>query len=445
MGSVEDTLTNWVEYDGDNLVKWDNQRADLIVISGNDRKAVDNALGKGAVDFMLNNVDKKQELDAIIKTYKFDKESVDKQTREIVNAAVNYVLDTEGEIGPLVDLQNEYNDVNKKGTIIGYMNNRLKIPDGILDYDKLFGLDRYVKQLTILNSISSENGHYGKIKDICEQNGVDTTSVAKGSVASALVTAQMDKVVKVDGVDSWLNEREIQTIDTNKTDDSEISIPDTGIKSLYLAVLVAVPGLFNSVVVNPKYDTMTISDGDIGDVNTIPTLREKIWEGLRKPDTTDRVEFFNNLATLFILTTHKLLLLKQEVLFSKHSYEETRFFALDMMLNFHGIGLTIDTVVVGSEDNVLAESIVIENDVITVFKSKFYKVGKYSLNKTYVEYKVQKARFLHYYNDKYEYENEKGDQWYSINFWKRVYRSNIKGAAFGFAALVKSVATFRSS
>lgn len=218
--------------------------------------------------------------------------------------------------------------------------------------------------------------------------------------------------------------------------DTEIEIDDNGIKSLFLAVLFVFPGLLNSLLLNKKFRVkIANSNGNIDSLNS-STIEKMVMDvkGLRFNDAGDMLD---TLASLFVATSYKLLVIEQNRLFSDKKFVESRLYILDMILLYFGVGLNIDGFIVGDEENVYNDRIKLENDKIIILRPTFEKVRYGLFNEYYELNKTQTGRFFHYYDTAGDW--GKGHQAFEPEFWRDIMLYGVEVDSLGIKPLKKFI------
>jgi hypothetical protein len=220
-------------------------------------------------------------------------------------------------------------------------------------------------------------------------------------------------------------------------DDTLTTIDDNGLKSLYWAVIIAIPGLMNDLLLDKKYDggfsTATyeaVSGSNVKDSRT--ALYEKMND-----KSVDVGVFLNAISALFILTTHKLIGFHQDTLFSNHTYDDSRLYSLDVVLNYFGVGILVNDELVGSSRNVVRETIKVSGTKIHITRQPFCFVDLGSYHEMFVHLKQLKTRFISHYDDTGHMSSTDG--YHTREYWKRVISCAATAGEFGHVEIERYV------
>lgn len=234
----------------------------------------------------------------------------------------------------------------------------------------------------------------------------------------------------------WIDMTEITEEHSPKfIDDLDIQIRDTGLKSLYWTVLVVEPGIFNSILMSSKYEGTNDNDSVNGkDILTIKTKVRDVMNGTLK---ISNLEFINLISTLFILKAYKMISDNKDILFSSAPFRDTRLHMLDMVLSIIGIGIRFNRTIIGNKNRLIPETIKSSKSLFIVKKPAFKKIKPGLFNEFYINGKVNNARFLHRYDDYGVWGD--GDEYHTIEFWKRCERNYIRIATYGNSTILERV------
>jgi hypothetical protein len=321
-----------------------------------------------------------------------------------------------------------------------HLNEWLDVPAYVVDYEKLFKMD-IDDVLEILKEIRAAGGDESKVdKVIYVKNVASKEKLNKLLVSSRQrhqnATVTVTPPTQVD-LDTWSNTAEITNVVFPNPAIMDIqertTMDDTGIKSIYLAVLLVAPGLLNSLLLQSVYESGNgVNEVVSGSVITRVKndLRDMIAEDVGGDALLDK------LATLFVLVTHKYMGYNQESAFSPHDFTDTRLFSLDIILSSLNVGIMIDGELVGSADNVHTDMIKIDDvsNVLTVVKQPMYGIFPGANNEVYIHDKVVSTRFYEHYDNTGHVDHSRTQD--TAAFWDTVMKKGDQAGEYGNATIV---------
>lgn len=147
-----------------------------------------------------------------------------------------------------------------------------------------------------------------------------------------------------------------ETVSVSKSANGKYTVEDTGVKSLYLAVALIIPSILNTVVFNRENESYS-SDTFINASDT-SIVKELLANYLNKG--TDKVGVLNTVASALTVFAHKMLESVRDGV-SEGSYDDSRMYALDMVLAVLEVGIVVKGNVVGDRDHIVTGTIKLDS------------------------------------------------------------------------------------
>lgn len=213
----------------------------------------------------------------------------------------------------------------------------------------------------------------------------------------------------------WMGRGGALTVRRNSK--SVLLIDDTGLKSLFLAVLLVVPGLLNELVFGKS--ALVVSATSISDGASLRDLQAVVAKKINDGDS----DMLKTVATAVTLFAHQMLESLPDHAASSKSFVDTRYHVLDIILSLFEVGVEINGVVVGDSDHVVKDIIKLSPDETTwqVTKVPLVKVLPHLNAKFYRDNNTLSTKFLEEYGVDYKRDVTEVDD---SKFWKRVLGSH---------------------